>query len=129
MIVSPRYIEAVYPDNPPARIAEIVTVAADVFGVEPADLYGTSRLSPLTLARHTAWLVCRRITLLSYPALGEAFGRNHSTLVSAVERLKKRIEADERVRLAWDGPRIPLADLADLVTSGAARTSRRRTGR
>jgi len=76
----------------------ILTAAADEYGLLVEDLTGPSRKQPLALTRQIAMYLCRDLTDLSLPKIGAAFGgRDHTTVIHAVEKIKKLIQSDKQV--------------------------------
>jgi chromosomal replication initiation ATPase DnaA len=68
--------------------AQVVAAAAARFGVEADDILGHAMTPrPLVDARHVAMAVVRGGTTLSWPAIGRAFDRDHTTVISAVKRV------------------------------------------
>ena len=63
-----------------------------------ADLTGPSRKQPLALSRQIAMYMCRELTDLSLPRIGDVFGgRDHTTVMHAVEKVKRLMQSDKRV--------------------------------
>lgn len=79
--------------KPPA-VADIVTAVADAFGVSAKELLGPSRLKTVMLARQTAVYLARTVGKLSLPAVGRAFGRDHSTVLHAVRKVEELLATD-----------------------------------
>lgn len=64
-----------------------------------ADLKGRSRKRTLARARQIAMYLCKKLTGLSYPHLGEKFGgRDHTTVLAAHRRIKELMRTDPAVR-------------------------------
>ena len=76
--------------GPTQRIAEIQKTVAHDYGVTLKDLLGSSRANNIALPRQVAMTLCRDLTQSSLPALGEAFKRNHSTVLHAIQSLSTR---------------------------------------
>ncbi|MBD5626625.1 MAG: chromosomal replication initiator DnaA [Desulfovibrio sp.] len=82
----------------PAGCREIVGFVARGFNLRAEDVLGTRRRPDLVLARQVAMYLCRRKLGLSYPELGRAFGgRDHSTVIHAVKKIRKLLETDKVV--------------------------------
>ncbi len=83
----------------PGRTVDIlIRLTADYYGVEPESLTGERRVSDIAEARHVAMFLSRKLTGLSYPALGRRFGgRDHTTVMAAAKRIE-RFPADHRLR-------------------------------
>lgn len=71
---------------------------ARAFGVDVEDLLGRSRSQTIAMARAAAMHLTRELTIFSYPEIGEAFDRNHTTVIMAVRRFRTLLEDDVRLR-------------------------------
>ena len=59
------------------------------FGVTVEDLHGSSRSRVLVNARQIAMYLCRELTELSLPKIGQAFGgRDHTTVMHAERKIR-----------------------------------------
>ncbi|MDQ3782869.1 MAG: chromosomal replication initiator protein DnaA, partial [Actinomycetota bacterium] len=68
------------------------------YGLSLADLTGPSRKQPLAAKRQIAMYLCRDLTNLSLPKIGTAFGgRDHTTVIHAVDRVKSQMQSDKSV--------------------------------
>ncbi|SFD22588.1 chromosomal replication initiator protein DnaA [Streptomyces aidingensis] len=74
----------------PEITAEDITAAvADYFGLSVEDLEGSSRSRILVTARQIAMYLCRELTDLSLPKIGQAFGgRDHTTVMHADRKIR-----------------------------------------
>ena len=82
----------------PAGCREIVGSVARGLNLRAEDVLGTRRRPDLVLARQVAMYLCRRKLGLSYPELGRAFGgRDHSTVIHAVKKIRKLLDTDKVV--------------------------------
>ncbi|MBD5538815.1 MAG: chromosomal replication initiator DnaA [Desulfovibrio sp.] len=82
----------------PAGCREILGTVAQGFNLRPEDILGARRRPDLVLARQVAMYLCRRKLGLSYPELGRAFGgRDHSTVIHAVKKIRKLLDTDKVV--------------------------------
>ena len=78
--------------------SEIIQATAESFGFSVADVQGPSRRQPLVLCRQVAMYLCRELTDLSLPKIGENFGnRDHTTVIHSVEKVKRIIRSDRSV--------------------------------
>ena len=85
-------------DSRPVNADTIIDVTASTYGFASVELIGPSRKQPLALYRQIAMYLCRDLTDLSLPKIGAAFGgRDHTTVIHAVEKIKKLIQSDKRV--------------------------------
>jgi len=72
----------------------ITMVVCEHFGVERADLLSRRRSRHIATPRQVAMYLCRVHLGISYPRLGELFGRDHSTAIHAVETTQVRLQRD-----------------------------------
>lgn len=78
---------------------EIVEEVSRLYALRPEEVLGNGRRPQLVLARQIAMYVCRRRLGLSYPELGRMFGgRDHSTVVHAIKKIKKMLESNKDVQ-------------------------------
>jgi chromosomal replication initiator protein len=75
--------------GPQITIATIMGQTASYFGLSMEDLSGTSRSRVLVTARHIAMYLCRELTDLSLPKIGQQFGgRDHTTVMNADRKIR-----------------------------------------
>jgi chromosomal replication initiator protein len=75
--------------GPQITIATIMGQTASYFGLSIEDLCGTSRSRVLVTARHIAMYLCRELTDLSLPKIGQQFGgRDHTTVINADRKIR-----------------------------------------
>ncbi|MEX5635497.1 chromosomal replication initiator protein DnaA [Parafrankia sp. FMc2] len=75
--------------NPEITAAAIMNATAAYFGVSMDDLCGTSRSRVLVTARQIAMYLCRELTDLSLPKIGQHFGgRDHTTVMHADRKIR-----------------------------------------
>jgi chromosomal replication initiator protein len=87
----------------PIRGEQVIAHVCRALGVELAEFTGRGRHKRVVLARAVAANLCRRLTTLSFPEIARAMGRpNHSTIITAFQRLAGQIEARQDAGL--DGP-------------------------
>ena len=72
----------------PVYFEAVITEVARGFDVAPEDIMGRSNVVRIRRARMCAMAVLRQHTDLSYPAIGDLFDRDHSTVHSAVARVR-----------------------------------------
>jgi chromosomal replication initiator protein len=65
----------------------ILESTASMFGFTIDELCGSNRRRPLVNARQIGMYVFRELTDYSYPAIGREFGRDHTTVIHAVEKV------------------------------------------
>ena len=70
----------------------IMSETAQYYGVSIDDLCGPSRSRSLVAARQVAMYLCRELTDMSFPKVGQAFGgRDHTTVMHAERKIRKEI--------------------------------------
>jgi chromosomal replication initiator protein len=76
--------------GPEITAAQIMAATASYFGVTIDDLCGASRSRVLVTARQIAMYLCRELTDLSLPKIGQAFGgRDHTTVMHADRKIRQ----------------------------------------
>jgi chromosomal replication initiator protein len=79
------------PDSqgPEITAATIMAATASYFGISLEDLCGSSRSRVLVTARQVAMYLCRELTDLSLPKIGQLFGgRDHTTVMHADRKIR-----------------------------------------
>jgi chromosomal replication initiator protein len=84
-------------------LSEILDAAAQEFGVEREALLARDRRPAVATARQIAMYLARELTEHSLPEIGRGIGgRNHSTVLHAVNRISAAMRTDAAVRIAVD---------------------------
>jgi chromosomal replication initiator protein len=69
---------------------DIINHTADYFKLSVDDLYGSSRSQAIATTRQIAMYLCREMTNLSLPKIGQLFGgRDHTTVMYANNKISK----------------------------------------
>lgn len=78
--------------GPEISAGQIMAATANYFGVSLDDLMGASRSRVLVNARQIAMYLCRELTDLSLPKIGQQFGgRDHTTVMHAERKVRDLI--------------------------------------
>ncbi|MCL2247912.1 MAG: chromosomal replication initiator protein DnaA [Oscillospiraceae bacterium] len=72
----------------------IIEEIAKYFMLTPDEIKGQSRVANTALARQIAMYLIRKLTNLSLKDNGGVFGRDHSTVISSVRKVEKKINED-----------------------------------
>jgi chromosomal replication initiator protein len=73
--------------------ATIMTTTAAYFGLSMEDLCGSSRSRTFVTARQIAMYLCRELTDLSLPKIGQHFGdRDHTTVMHAERKIRAQMQ-------------------------------------
>ncbi|MEJ2886831.1 chromosomal replication initiator protein DnaA [Actinomycetospora aeridis] len=87
------------PDSRQSEITAptIMAVTAEFYGVSIDDLCGPGKTKALALARQIAMYLCRELTDLSLPRIGQTFGnRDHTTVMHADKKIRKEMAERRR---------------------------------
>ena len=77
----------------------IQNVIADYYQLKVEDLKSKKRNRPIAYPRQIAMYLCRELTDLSLPKIGEYFGgRDHTTVIHACDKIAEEIETDLQVK-------------------------------
>jgi len=69
---------------------DIISLTATFYQLSVEDLYGSSRSQTTALARQVAMYLCREMTNLSLPKIGQLFGnRDHTTVMYANKKISE----------------------------------------
>ena len=82
------------PDSATSEItaATIMAVTAEFFGVTIEELCGPGKTKALAQSRQIAMYLCRELTDLSLPRIGQTFGgRDHTTVMHADKKIRNEI--------------------------------------
>lgn len=79
-------------DDSEITASAIIGKTAEYFGITIEELTGTSRSRVYVTARQIAMYLCRQLTDLSLPKIGENFGgKDHTTVMYAVKKVEDQI--------------------------------------
>jgi chromosomal replication initiator protein len=88
------------PDSqaPEITASTIMAITAEFFGVTIEDLCGPGRSKGLAQARQISMYLCRELTDLSLPKIGQTFGgRDHTTVMHADKKIRKEMAERRRI--------------------------------
>ena len=68
------------------------------YQVSHADLIGTKRSRNIAYARHVAIYLCRQMIDIPYNDIGKRFNRDHSTIMSSVEKIEKKTKESRELQ-------------------------------
>ncbi len=69
------------------------------YGFKKEELIGTKRTKELAMARHITIYLIRQITEMSLPNIGKIFNRDHSTVLSSIDNIEKRLINDSMLSM------------------------------
>ncbi len=87
-------------DQPvPITVERIIAEVSNVYGVSPEDIRSNKRASQISTARKVAIYIVRATTDLPLTSIGTEFGgRDHSTIVYAVNNVEANLKRDSNLR-------------------------------
>lgn len=83
-------------DKPKIITAEYIQeVVANYFHLKPEELKSSKRTRNIAYPRQIAMYLCRKLTDLSLPKIGEKFGgRDHTTIIHGFEKISRELQTD-----------------------------------
>lgn len=99
--VAENAIRDILSDNQPVPVTveRIISEVGRTYGVSSSDIRSSKRSSQISNARQIAMYVIRDITQMSMASIGEEFGgRDHSTVVYAINQVTKNIAQDAKYK-------------------------------
>jgi chromosomal replication initiator protein len=79
-------------------VEEIQKVVADYYHVRIADLKSRRRVKTYVLPRQVAMYLCRKHTSASFPDIGSRFEKDHTTIMSACDKIEGNMKGDGDLR-------------------------------
>ncbi len=76
---------------------DVQKVVEEYYRVSHADLIGKKRTANITHARQMAMYLCRTLLDISFKAIGECFGRDHSTVMYSVTAVESKIKESREI--------------------------------
>lgn len=85
------FIRDIINDNQPEpiKIEKIISEVARTYNVTEGDILSNRRTAELAIARQISMYIARETTELSYKAIGESFGKDHSTVLYSCRQIEK----------------------------------------
>lgn len=77
----------------------IIQCVSSYFGLTREELLGRCRRKEISNPRKVAMYLARNHTSLSLPALGQAFDRDHTTIMSAVQSIRNDVKNDNELKI------------------------------
>lgn len=71
-------------------VADIMNFVTRKYDLEKGDLISDSRKNSIAQPRQIAMYLAKKMTTLSYVAIGKAFKRDHSTVIYAVDKIEEK---------------------------------------
>lgn len=84
--------------NRKVSIENILKTVSTHFNLHISDILGKKRPRNIAEPRMIAMYLCRKMTQHSLPEIGHAFGKNHVTILHAVNKISSDVEKNEGIR-------------------------------
>ncbi len=94
-ILKDRWSKVFETDAP--SIAKVATVVSEFYRVSVSDMRSERRTKVVTMARHIAMFLAYEFTSRGYPTIGRFFDRDHTSVMHAIEKIKRRRVSDIRL--------------------------------
>lgn len=79
--------------------SEIISQVARFYQITPEDIKGKKRTKNIVIPRQIAMYLCRELTEMSFPKIGESFGnKNHTTVIHAYEKISDNLQLDLQLK-------------------------------
>lgn len=73
-------------------IEKIIQAVAEQYGIRPEDILGKAQTRECVPPRHIAMFLCRDKLNMPFLKIGDFFSRDHSTVMSSVKQIQKKID-------------------------------------
>lgn len=90
---------------PALEMADVLRATAAHYEVEPESLRSSGRAREVVVPRQVAMYLIRELTTHSLPEIGQFFGRDHSTVLHAVQRVGDQLARDSEFGAQLDAIR------------------------
>lgn len=84
--------------KPKLTIESIQERVASLYKISRGDITGKCRLKTIAQPRQVAMYLSRQLTEQSYPAIGQAFNKNHATVLHACKTVESRLQSNSELR-------------------------------
>lgn len=114
-------------DNPDLLAEYIISGVGRVAGLDDDQITGPSKKTNVVLPRQVVMYLLREHTSLSFPEIGRILGRDHSTIVYGVDKIKTALSLkgpmlDKKVSSLVKSAEIEIADLLKIIKEEKAQT-------
>lgn len=81
---------------------KIIQAVAEHYGIRPEDILGKAQSRDCALPRQMAMALCRSQLNMPYMKIGDAFDRDHSTVMTSVKQIHQALDTDsEEITSPW----------------------------
>jgi chromosomal replication initiator protein len=89
-------------DEKPITIAHIQEKTSEFFGLRLADMRAKGRTHAVAFPRQIAMYLARQLTYASPAEVGRAFGKDHTTVLHAVDKIQTLLQEDPKFKKTID---------------------------
>lgn len=82
----------------PLTIDEVIAEVSRTFGVSKEDIFSKRKTQEIVYARQVSMYIIREISQMKYKEIGRLFGKDHSTVLYTIDKVKKNLEQNEQQR-------------------------------
>lgn len=75
-------------------VEKIFSSVYQKYGIKKEDLVSTKRNKEIAYARHITVFIIREVTEMSLPNIAKIFNRDHSTIISSIETIERKLITD-----------------------------------
>ena len=79
---------------------DVVDAVAKYYNLTSEQIFSKVRTAQIALARRISMFLCRSLIGSSYLKIGEVFARDHSTVMTAVDKVGKEMKTDSQLYTA-----------------------------
>jgi chromosomal replication initiator protein len=83
-------------------VNDIVAIVVEEYGLSSTDIFSDDRHLSVAEARGLCYAVCRATTRLSFPEIGDAMGRDHSTVLQVSRKLMRKMKKDPQLAKTFE---------------------------
>lgn len=101
IMIAQNAIRDILNDNQPVPVTveRIISEVGRTYGISPQDIRSNKRSAQISAARQISIYIVREITQMSMSTIGDEFGgRDHSTIVYAIQQVEKNMNNDLRYK-------------------------------
>jgi len=98
-------LREVFSEHKPRSLSaqDVITAVCQYYAVTPEDVTGPRRNRSYTVPRQMVMYLCRKLTDLSLPKIGEALGgRDHTTVLHGCSKVEEMLSQSGPLRAAVD---------------------------
>ena len=84
--------------SPPTQAVtaeHIIDTVCRYYGIDHAQIFGQQRSKTVTEPRQISMYLCRTVTGLSFPKIGEIFGRDHGTVQHSIKKIAALLQSND----------------------------------